>query len=274
MAIPAEVQELILEAWEGVWPRLLKDPDELAVRLARRRLGILARPWRPFCLAVRAADTRINPYWFIVTPEHAMDLDDPRHPYEYLEHDVTLTSERLRMLAKPYRIGPPGEPAFEVCEKLGPDYRTFFAAMKHGVFHVVRKKGLRGRPGKGTALVYLDRWLDPTSLHHFQFPDPLWGTHPDCGPLWKRIPDGIEQTVRRVPTYRNDRGRQTFVGWQWLCPACQAHTRLIYRPLPPPMLALDEDLPAHVRRRIDECDPREPGLQCFACEHCHAIRKP
>jgi hypothetical protein len=133
--IPTEVQELILEAWEGVLPRLLKDPDELAVRLGRRRKAILARPWRPFCLAVRAADTRIDPYWFVVTPEHAVELDDPRHPYEYIEHEVTLTTERLKMLLRPVKIGAPGEPAFEVAKKLGWDYCTFSLAMRRPIKH-------------------------------------------------------------------------------------------------------------------------------------------
>src|SRR5882672_4856268 len=59
-----DVDRLILEAWEKLGPRIMGDPEELARRLARRRMGILTRPVRAWCLAVRASDTRITPaHW-------------------------------------------------------------------------------------------------------------------------------------------------------------------------------------------------------------------
>jgi hypothetical protein len=53
----------ILAAWARVRPILQSDPDELAARLARRRSQLLLRPPRAWCLAVRAADRRLNPLY-------------------------------------------------------------------------------------------------------------------------------------------------------------------------------------------------------------------
>ena len=53
-----DVARLVLEAWEKLGPKIMGDPDELAKRLARRRMAILTRPVRAWSLAVRASDRR------------------------------------------------------------------------------------------------------------------------------------------------------------------------------------------------------------------------
>jgi hypothetical protein len=82
MAIPTVVQELILEAWEGVCPRLLKDPDELAARLARRRLGPPAtRDPGPAVAAVLPGDSggrRADQP--LLVRDHARARDGPGRP--------------------------------------------------------------------------------------------------------------------------------------------------------------------------------------------------
>ena len=264
MSIPTDIQHLMLEAWESVLPRLRKDPDELARRLARRRKAVLAKPWRPYCLAIPANDHRISPYRAVFDPEHAIRLDDPRHPYEYVEHRVTIDSALVRHVCRPYRVMPPGEPAFEVARKLGVGYSTLANAMRKGFFHITPKPGLRGRWGNPVPLIYSDRLLDPNGDMSLQMPDPIWGTHDTF--LSDRVPDGIEQTLTRRPMYHALCKRHQFVGWRWVCPACAATAKVIYRPLPPPMLNLQEDLDW-----VSDCDDREPGLECFACEHCHGI---
>jgi hypothetical protein len=37
----------------------------------------LQRPLRHYCLALRASDRRITPAHWVISPEHAMDLDSP-----------------------------------------------------------------------------------------------------------------------------------------------------------------------------------------------------
>src|ERR1051326_5151248 len=63
-----DLEHLILTTWRHLHPHLAKNPDELGRRLARRRSPFLASPPRPWCLAVRASDTRINLTTPIISP--------------------------------------------------------------------------------------------------------------------------------------------------------------------------------------------------------------
>src|SRR5205814_1863277 len=78
-------------------------------RLARRRMAILNRPVRAWCLAIRASDTRITPAHWVIVPEHALDLDHPAHPYEPIEHQVIIRPHALRQSCRPHRTDPWGE---------------------------------------------------------------------------------------------------------------------------------------------------------------------
>ena len=54
--------KLLRDAWKRkVLPLIRKDRAELARRLARRGAGMMRRPPRAWCLAVRASDQRVNP---------------------------------------------------------------------------------------------------------------------------------------------------------------------------------------------------------------------
>src|SRR5438067_216820 len=55
-----EVEDVILDAWERVRPKLESDPVELAKRLARMRGASLSRPPRAWGLAIRSSDRRID----------------------------------------------------------------------------------------------------------------------------------------------------------------------------------------------------------------------
>src|SRR5256714_2974291 len=114
-----DVARLILEAWQKLGPKIMADPEELARRLARRRLPIMTRPPRAWCLAIRAADRRITPAHWVIFPEHAMELDHPEHPYEPIEHEVTIQTHAIRRYCHPIRIAFPGEEVDEVARRLG-----------------------------------------------------------------------------------------------------------------------------------------------------------
>src|SRR5215210_5641602 len=107
MSIPTEIALRMLEAWERVLPVLKRDPDELAARLARRRMGFMTRPWRAYCLAVKANDNRIHPYRALFDPEHAINTRDSRHPGMMVEHTVRLDGKLVRWLTRPYQLTPP-----------------------------------------------------------------------------------------------------------------------------------------------------------------------
>src|SRR6266850_2190795 len=114
-----DVDRLILEAWEKLGPKIMNDAEELAKRLARRRSALLTRPPRAWCLAVRASDRRITPAHWIITPEHAMDLNHPEHPYEPIEHEVTIQPHGLRRYCRPVRTDSWGEEVSEIARQLG-----------------------------------------------------------------------------------------------------------------------------------------------------------
>ena len=97
----AEVERAIDEAWVRVRREILSDPPELHRCLARRRLKSLTRPPRAWCIAIRASDRRITPAHWIITPQHAMDLDHPEHPYEPIEHEVTIQKHAIRRYCNP-----------------------------------------------------------------------------------------------------------------------------------------------------------------------------
>src|SRR5207245_9437299 len=110
---------VIFEAWERVWPWLKENPQELRRRLERRRSLGLNRPLRHWCLAVRASDRRITPMHWLITPEHAMDLNHPAHPYEPVEHEVLIRTDALRKFCRPVRTDSGGEEGVDVAKKLG-----------------------------------------------------------------------------------------------------------------------------------------------------------
>src|SRR6266436_5363178 len=112
-----DVARLVLEAWEKLGPKIMADPDQLARRLARRRGALLTRPPRASCLAVRASDRRITPAHWVISPEHAMDLNHPEHPYEPIEHEVTIQTDAIRRYCHPISFS--REIASELAKRLG-----------------------------------------------------------------------------------------------------------------------------------------------------------
>ena len=109
-----DVSRLVLEAWEKLGPGIKADPEELARRLARRRGALLTRPPRAWCIALRASDRRITPAYWIIYPEHAMEVAHEEHPYEPIEHEVTIDARVLRKYCRPVRTDSWGEEGEDV----------------------------------------------------------------------------------------------------------------------------------------------------------------
>src|SRR5882724_2698814 len=238
-----DVARLILEAWQKLGPKIMADPDELSKRLARRRTPTLTRPPRAWCLAVRASDTRITPAHWIIVPEHAMDLNHPAHPYEPIEHEVTIRPHALRKYCRPVRTDSWGEQVSDVCSKLGVSPASLHRARLAGLYSERFIKGLGGKHCRHPIpLIHSWKTLDPAGPAFNQPPDPLWG------PLWEflpdMIPDDFEQTIIRrphcspFPTKGAPKGHRDlrFRGWRWICPSCKKPARLIFYPLPPQTL--------------------------------------
>jgi len=143
-----DVARLILEAWEKLGPKIMGDPEELQRRLARRRSTLLTRPPRAWCLCVRASDRRITPAHWIITPQHAMEVDHPEHPYEPIEHTVTIRPHGLREHCRAVRTDSWGELVEDVAKQLGePKQGRLLRARREGVFNERFVKGLEARWG-------------------------------------------------------------------------------------------------------------------------------
>jgi DNA-binding NarL/FixJ family response regulator len=295
-----DVDRLILEAWEKLGPKIMADPDELARRLARRRRPIMTRPVRAWCLALRASDRRITPYDWIITPEHAMDLDHPEHAYEPIEHTVTIQPHGLRKFCRPVRTDSWGELVQDVARQLGCSNSTILRARWAGLFTERFVKGLGGKHGPSIPLIHSWKTLDPSGGRFFERPEQLWGS------MWEwlpdMLPDDFEQTVVRTPLFRRhpagmraagadrlvrDPSNQytddyRLFGWLWLCPACKKTCRTIYCPLPPRTLFdyLGCD-PAVNRGRVGRAPTKFlrhdaeaviPPPPAFACGECHKVQ--
>src|SRR5688572_483421 len=107
----SDLLNLIGHAWETrVKPILDRDPDELQRRLARRRAGMMRRPPRAWCLAIRASDQRINPATAACVPEEAAYLPSQLGPDHYQRdymigrHEVTITAPLLREICRPFKF--------------------------------------------------------------------------------------------------------------------------------------------------------------------------
>src|SRR5205823_7395619 len=112
-----EIDRAIREAWLRLRGKILSDPDELQRRLARRRMKTLTQPPRAWCIAIRASDRRITPAHWVISPEHAMDLDHPAHPYEPIEHEVSIRTHAIRRYCTPVSFSI--EQAVEVAKMFG-----------------------------------------------------------------------------------------------------------------------------------------------------------
>ena len=96
------IEVLIREAARRVLPGL--SVEEIRERLGRRKTRAFRRPPRAWCVAVRASDTRINPWGAAIVPEHAMDASCAGHPGRVLPHTVVVDKGLLARLSAPVGV--------------------------------------------------------------------------------------------------------------------------------------------------------------------------
>lgn len=267
----------LLEAWNRLQPRLAADPDELQARLARRRLGVMKRPPRAWCVTLRASDTRLTPATAEMAPEAAAWPQRARRDDgDYEPHDVRITSDLLRRLCAPVYLPRPGMPKSLVAEKLGCSQSNLEWAQRRGMFTVFRDMAPADRfCWRPVTYLYTREPLDPSSPKLRKFPDPLWGTTARF--VADHIPDDIDQTIGRVPLVQAFRfghtdelrarpPRMLFRGWKWVCPACRKTCRVLYYPLWPLY-----GIQLLKRPPTDKLDWLAEPLAGFACTRCHDV---
>lgn len=241
----------------------------MARRLARRRSDVLRRPAREGCICARACDHRINAATAALVPEDAIE--------QRLEHEVLLDKPLLVLLNKAVEIEYGGEEVPDLARKLGVSAAGLYNARKAGLFHQVYYPLLGGKRGKPVPVLQCKadgghRRLDPCYGQFGRPPDPIWG----CLWQWREegIPDDLDQTVRRVPTFGPTRhGSHIFRGWRWICPGCAKPVRTLYFPLAVMGLAeyLCSDLvPSWAESDHPDAIPKPPPT--FACRKCHNVR--
>jgi len=247
----------LLSAWHRVMEQCRSAPAEARRRWARTRKNTLQTPPRAWCLAVRAADTRIDEAinaWVDTEAVRAREA-----------HEVTLTGEAVRRLCAPVCIDWPGLSLRDAAKKLGrhPESLRRWLPTRPGRSRAVRaeqapptwehlsdasvpfqvqyvKAQSCGHFGVDVPIVWSPRLLDPNAWNG-QSPHPIWGT------LWqslsKRIPDDYVLTVQREPRIRPYHSERRFRGWQWRCPGridtqtdgettCGRLVQNLYVPLP------------------------------------------
>jgi hypothetical protein len=304
------LQETFLTAWQRLKPILDADPHELAARLARRSQATLTRPFREWCITLRANDTRLTPYKTIITPGHATA--------HLLPHEITITRKDLQRLCRPVMTDFPGTELVEFAQRLGHKPHTVRRAIGRNQLRVNKKPRWQAREGAGRCYrkypdLYADQHFHPGAGWRLQPPDPVWGD------FWTHFPDNLpkdfEQTLQRIPLWlaggnhrtgrwrtrdsspignpqsaignspltmdngpltpdsglsTHDSALERFWGWQWLCPACQNTCRLIFLPIPFPLPRIFRDYLKPHLKRRHECDPAD-AHSSFACARCHKL---
>ncbi|HEV8378250.1 MAG TPA: hypothetical protein VGP99_05335 [Tepidisphaeraceae bacterium] len=276
-----ELERNIREAWLQLRGKILSDPHELHRRLARRRSKSLTKPPRAWCIAIRASDRRITPAHWVITPEHAMDLNHPDHPYEPIEHEVTIQTHAIRRCCHPVSFS--REDAADVAKMLGVSPAMLMHARYRGQFEECFYKGLGGKRGKPVPLLSpKGQLLDPGAMA-FARPHPIWGSMWEW--LAREMPADFEQTILRRPYFRPPTARNAsptgevykdemqHIGWRWVCPVCRKQVRTIFYPLPVRTLFdTGEFTDPVIQKRLCDADLPQPPPPMFACHACHGIR--
>lgn len=213
---------LLLEAWDRVASHIQRDRlrgrhDEATRRAFRRTQKHLSRPVRPWCLCIRACDTRLKS--LAVIPKHAEELREP--------HEVILFSETFRRLCAPVQIPWPGIDWARAADMLGRSTTSLDRWIRRGILKC-KKYNARsvGKSGPPVPYVWSPTPLDPNAID-LRAPHPAWGT------LWqfhhRLVPDGLEIPVLRVPVFHTDRrgsrggGKVPRLrGWLFRCPGLPA----------------------------------------------------
>ncbi|MFT5424727.1 MAG: hypothetical protein ACI89L_002525, partial [Phycisphaerales bacterium] len=207
----------LLDAWHTVAQRLKQDRVAAARRHARRFNKNLSRPLRPFCLAIRASDTRLD--------AHATSAILPADPHgeHHYPHEVRVTAEVARSLTSPVNLPFPGTDLTLAAAKLGRHPESLRRWIKLGLLITTHQNArAAGKRGKPVPHVWSPSPLDPASNHAAP-------PHPVFGSLWQHLadhlPPTLDQHLERHPhftRYPNSPPRQR--GYRFQCPGLFTHT--------------------------------------------------
>ncbi len=222
----------LLDAWHRVMERCQSDSMEALRRWQRSRQNTILRPPRAWCLAIRAADTRIGEGVGAWVEPGGVEYPD--------EHEVVLTGESVRALCAPVALDWPGISLREATAKLGrtrdairdwmpvrpgktraersarqPRRWELVSSSKAPLSVRYEHPHCHGHAGVDVAVVWTRRPIDPNATQG-EPPHPVWGSMWES--MFERVPDHFEVTLRRVPRFRRRAGRRLFHGWDWLCP--------------------------------------------------------
>jgi hypothetical protein len=278
MSLGEDLERNIRDAWLRLRSRILNDPHELHRRLSRRRRPTLTRPPRAWCIAIRASDTRITPAHWVIFPEHAMDLDHPEHPYEPIEHEVTIQTHAIRRYCHPVTFS--REDAVDVAKMLGVSQTMLLGARRRGRFYETYIRGLGGKRGRPIPLLECGRNLLDPGHRDFSRPHPIWGGAWEW--LSRMIPDDFQQTILRKPVFRPAGGTvipdchhykddYRLRGYRWACPMCRKNVATIYYPLPVRTLFDSWFTDPVLQLKLCDADLPQPPPPTFACMRCHGI---
>ncbi|MEO0514262.1 MAG: hypothetical protein AAF086_03070 [Planctomycetota bacterium] len=218
-----ELDANLLEAWDVVRAGLAKDPAAAGRRYERGLRSALRRPVRAWCVSVKASDTRIE-------HEAFWDADAAAAAERRERHRVVLFGSLVRHLVRPVVIAWPGLRVEAAARQMGIDERTMIDWVDKG-WVLSRKEKVPGQRGLASRFVWTGG--GGVDVCFPQGRDARWGSLWQS--LWRRVPEGFEQTVERVPRVRPDRGNRTqsnagappedrekvddgFRGWDWVCP--------------------------------------------------------
>jgi hypothetical protein len=277
-----KLDALLFEAWERIGEQLRHDRIR-ALSRSRRRLGILSRPMRAWCLCIRASDTRINNWSALIHPQDAIEHQVP--------HTITLSGTLIRELTKPVTIPFPGVPYAEAAKLLGRDYQTLAYWAYKGVLKTDYYPRYR-RPRNREPLVWTPSPIDPNRARG-RAPHAVWGTLWQW--LWEKLPPEYELVVRREPRFLRHPGKgrrgesggdERFRGWYFVCPGrvdecgnykgCGERCTFLFGP------QSVWTLPQHLGTPGLPCEP-DPiassgggagagGPRSFACKRCWRVR--
>ncbi len=224
------IDQALMDAWIRVSQQLRDDPAEAARRFARLKLKTLRRPLRPWCLRLRASDTRIDSKYWMVAPELTPRGGPwPVHP----PHSVWLDGRALRELMKPVSIDWPGVDWTEAARRLGRHQESIRGWIKRGVFKVKRYPARSvGKIGNPVAYVWSAGVIDPNvDGGPRKERSGTWGK--EWGESWmglhERVPREFGQMMTREPVFRKypkkgkkarawEEAKERFRGWMLVCP--------------------------------------------------------
>jgi DNA-binding CsgD family transcriptional regulator len=215
-----QVDVALNQAWFAMLDRIARDPAELA-RRRERAARVRQRPVRPWCLAIRAGDTRIDEWglsWSV--------NDDAQHGRP---HTLEITQWDLADLTAPIDLGPwPGVRAVEAAKLLGRNPSVINSWIRRGVLNMeyVDPRALDMRAGPPQPMVWSLSPLDPNA-DNGRPPHTVWGT------LWQGLARDVPRDwackLQRVPSPTPSPHGGVY--WRWVCPgrwhrrpACVADT--------------------------------------------------